>query len=154
LLIIELKVLPQMESHITGRGVVVQADLFVLHSAPEPAARALILSIAYPLLSMLIWTPAAPSRARYCGLMKWLPWSLFKMRGVARVSARRTATSTKGSSQRLVQFPTDDVAGVPVEDRDQLQPADQQANVGGVDTPDNASIGTALEAAGHYIENL
>jgi hypothetical protein len=55
-----------------------------------------MLSSAGPFPSMLICTPAYGSNSRYCGLVKWLPWSLFQMTGRAWSRARRAAQSTKG----------------------------------------------------------
>src|SRR6266849_4838624 len=82
-----------------------------------------ILSKARPLPSMLIWTLAASKSWQYCGLVKWL--RLFTIADQWHRLSQRPLHSGehKGQLQGLIEFPTDDVARVPIQDRHQVHPA-------------------------------
>jgi len=98
---------------------------------------------------MLMATSAAWSRARYCGLVKWLPWSLFGDLGRGLGQGTRGGGQDEGQLQGQVQLPADHVARVPVEHGDQVEPARLHLDIGHVNAPDVVGPG-----AGHVAQQV
>jgi hypothetical protein len=85
---------------------------------------------------MLIWMPRPCRRCRYCGLVKWEPLIAVPDSRTAHRQGLIDRREHEADLQALVQFPGDHIAGIPIQDRDQIEPARLQAHVGDIDAPD------------------
>ena len=119
-MVVEVKVAAGAVEGIFRCNVVMQADL-IFECPPETLGKDVV-QRPPPLPSMLMRTSAASSRSMYCGLVKWLPWSLFQIVGLACANAASTATNTKSMSNVWSSSPTDHIARVPIQDGHQIQP--------------------------------
>jgi hypothetical protein len=97
LMVVKVKIVGQAVKGVFGRDVFTGIDLLILNGAPQSLREDVLKT--RPLPSILIWTSPATSRWIYCGLVKWLPWSLFQIRGRLCASALSILSSTKSMSK-------------------------------------------------------
>src|SRR5579871_3440648 len=133
-LIVKMQVAAQSSACSARAVVVVEVDLFIFDAAPQTLCENVVKSAASAVHADAYISGKQTLDVLRTGEVAALIAVAYLWRCDFQRSIHRS--QHKGHFQGLIQFPTDDVARIPVQHRHQINPASRQAHVGNVYTPD------------------
>ena len=133
-MVVELNVAPKALSGFPGTGIVLQVDLFVLDGPPQALREYVVYRSTLPIHADLdAGILQSLDVLRACEMA---PLVAVPDRWPSLYQGSLDSSKDKPHLQPLIQLPTHNVAGEPVQDGHQIHPSPSQPNVGDINAPD------------------
>jgi len=139
LVIIELEVAGKTHPRLARCGVLVEIDFLVFDRAPQAFGKDIIQGAAPPIHADAHACRFHEPDVLRTGKVAALVAIQNLRRGLRQCLLHRPCH--KGLRQGLIELPTHDIARIPVQHRDQIEPTLAQANIGDVDAPNVVRTG-------------
>jgi len=121
LLIVKAQVVPQPLPCLTGTGVIFEIDLLVFNGTPQPFRKNVIKRATLAIHADAHIMGEEQLRVLRTGKVTALIAITNLRSGLRQCSLQRF--QHEGDLQGLIEFPTDHIAGIPIQDRHQVHPA-------------------------------
>ena len=133
-LVVKVEVAAQAVMRFLRVGIVVQVDFFVLDTAPQAFGQNVVQGTPPPIHA----DPNLRGREQLDVLRarEVAPLVTVPDLGLGLRQGPLHGGQDEGHFQGLGQFPTQHIAGVPIEHRDEIEPALQETNIRDIDAPD------------------